>query len=170
MIDTLTIGRASRVYGQRPQRRSRCVSSRRVIHRAAEVPPPIIDEFLGDMAVRMSRTPEARACIGLSFTFVSRDVDVMPARYEVRRGGVVAVQRGGERPSTFTFVSDADTFDSVLRGRTSALVALVARRIHLDGSFSRVRALLRMLPAVQNAYEATREDMIAQYRQYEFAF
>jgi heme/copper-type cytochrome/quinol oxidase subunit 2 len=63
--------------------------------------------------------------------FISSDVDVAPARYEVRSGGIV----------------------------------------ELNGSFSRFRTLLRMLPAVQQAYCATRSHMIEQHaRRYEFAF
>lgn len=144
---------------------------RPVIHCAAEVPPALIEGFICEMATRLSRTPEARACVGLSFAFVSCDVAVAPALYEVRSGGVVAVRRGTGRPATFTFVSDANTFDSVLRGRSSALVALLRRRVHLEGSLSRLRQLLRLLPAVQQAYGATREHMIEQHgRRFEFAF
>lgn len=150
---------------------SRRAVRRRVIRSAAEVPPVLIDGFITEMACRLSRTPEARACIGLSFAFVSYDVDVMPAVYEVRTGGVVALRRGASLPATFTFVSDANTFDSVLRGRSSAAVALLRRHIHLDGSLTRLHQLLRMLPAVQQAYAATREQMIEQYGgRYEFAF
>lgn len=149
----------------------RSAARRRVIRSAAEVPPALIDGFIGEMAARLSRTPEARECVGLSFAFVSYDVDVMRAVYEVRRGGVVALRRGASLPATFTFVSDAGTFDGVLRGQRSAVVALLRRHVHLDGSLTRLRQLLRMLPAVQQAYLATREHMIEQYRRrYEFAF
>lgn len=142
-----------------------------VIRSAAQVPPPLVDAFIGEMARRMSGTPEARACVGLSFTFVSRDVDVLPARYEIRRGGVVGVCRGESLPATFTFVSEADIFDGVLRGRESALLALVRRHIRLDGSFGRIRGLLRMMPAVQHAYTETRDSMTRRYRgNYDFAF
>ncbi|MGH7686821.1 MAG: hypothetical protein ACREN2_08400 [Candidatus Dormibacteria bacterium] len=142
-----------------------------VIRSAAEVPPPLVDAFIAEMARRMSGTPEARACVGLSFTFISRDVDVLPARYEVRRNGTVAVRRGESLPATFTLVSDAGTFDGVLRGRESALVALLRRHIRLDGSFRRLRCLLRMMPAVQDAYAATREGMAVRHRaRYDFAF
>ncbi|HEX6537935.1 MAG TPA: hypothetical protein VF155_01985 [Candidatus Dormibacteraeota bacterium] len=142
-----------------------------VIRSAADVPPPLVDAFIRDMARRMSGTPEARACVGLSFTFISSDVAVRPARYEVGRDGVIAVRRGDRLPATFTFVSDANTFDSVLRGRESALLALLRRHIRLDGSFHRIRCLLRMMPAVQDAYAATRDGMCVRYRTtYDFAF
>lgn len=143
----------------------------RVLRSAADVPPPLIDVFLAEMARRLSHTPEARACVGLSLAFVTSDVAVRPARYEVRSGGVVAMGRDIGLPSTFTFQSDAETFDNVLRGRQSALVALLRRHIRFDGSFTRVRTLLCMLPALQCAYAATRSQVIARNRQrYVFAF
>jgi hypothetical protein len=154
-------------------RRASTAPSRRrpVIRSASEVPAPLIDAFIGEMAVRLSRTSEARACAGLSFAFVSYDVDVMPARYEVRRDGVVSVRRGASLPATFTFISSADTFDSILRGKRSALLALLQRHVHLDGSLTRLRQILRMMPAVQEAYEATREHMIEEHGcRYDFAF
>lgn len=162
------MGRCARwEHGQR----SRRPLPPQVLHRAAEVPPAVIDVFLVEMAERLSRTPEARACVGLSFAFITSDVAVRPARYEVRSGGIVAVSRAAGRPATFTFLADAETFDNVLRGRRSALLALLQRHIRCDGSFSRIRALLCMLPALQQAYAATRSQVIARNRQrYVFAF
>ncbi|HEX6537844.1 MAG TPA: hypothetical protein VF155_01520 [Candidatus Dormibacteraeota bacterium] len=161
-----------------PQRRTatppRCAQRAarpRVLHSAAEVPVPLLEDFIADMAVRLSRTPEARSCVGLSFTFVTSDVDMPPARYEVSEGGLVAVRHSGSVPSTFTLVSKAETFDGVLRGTQSATAALLRRSIRVDGSLSRILALLRMLPALQQAYAATREQMVARYSgRYRFAF
>lgn len=142
-----------------------------LIRSAAELPPEVIDAFVREMARRMSRTSEARACAGLSFTFISSDVDVPPARYDVDSDGVVRVRRGGELPATFTFAADAQTFDNVLRGRSSAMVALLRRHIRLHGSFRRVSALLRMMPAVYDAYAQARERMVERYGElYDFAF
>lgn len=174
-VQTLTRGTETAVRHPARTRsdRRRPVHHKRpcVLRSAAEVPPPVIDVFLTEMAERLSHTPEARACVGLSFTFVTSDVPVSPARYEVRRGGAIAMRRDARVPSTFTFLSDAETFDNVLRGRQSALVALLQRHIRFDGSFIRIRALLRMLPALQEAYGATRMQMIARNRQrYVFAF
>lgn len=156
-----------RAAARRPSQRTRPI----VIHSAAEVPVPLIDDFIDEMAAHLSRTREARACSGLTFTFISSDVAVAPARYEVSRSGVVRVQRGTSLPSTFTFLADAETFDSVLRGRRSVLLALLQRRIRLEGSFSRLRTLLRLMPAVQAAYVASRAHMTLQHSgRYEFAF
>ena len=142
-----------------------------VIRNAADVPQVVVDAFTDDIARRLSGTPEARACVGLSFTFISRDARVLPVRYEVGPGGVVRARSGEHLPATFTFVADATTFDSVLRGRQSVLLALLQRHIRLDGSFLRVRALLAMMPAVQDAYAATRARMCILYRsRYSFAF
>jgi hypothetical protein len=142
-----------------------------LVRSAAELPPQVIDAFIREMARRMSGTPEARACAGLSFTFISCDVDVPPARYDVGRDGVVRVRRGDELPATFTFAADAQTFDDVLRGRSSAMVALLRRHIRLNGSLRRVSALLRMMPAVYLAYAQARERMVARYDgRYDFAF
>jgi hypothetical protein len=146
-------------------------TGRRVLRSAAEMPSPLIDFCITEMAQRLSRTPEARACAGLSFTFISRDVAVAPARYQVCSDGAVEVCRGKSLAATFTFLADADTFDSVLRGRESALLAILQRRVHMEGSLTRFRSLLRMLPAVQEAYCATRLHMIEQHaRRYVFAF
>lgn len=143
----------------------------RVLHSAAEVPVPLLEDFIAEMAARLSRTPEARSCVGLSFTFITSDVAMPPARYEVGQGGLVAVRRSGSVPSTFTLVSKAETFDGVLRGRQSATAALLRHSIRVDGSLSRILALLRMLPALQQAYAATREQMMVRYsRRYSFAF
>ena len=142
-----------------------------LIQSAAELPAQVTDAFIREMARLMSHTPEARACAGLSFTFISCDVDMPPARYDVDADGVVRVRRGRELPATFTFAADAQTFDDVLRGRSSAMVALLRRHIRLDGSFRRVSALLRMMPAVYAAYAQARERMVARYGElYDFAF
>lgn len=142
-----------------------------VIRSAAELPPPVIDAFITEMATHMSRTPEARSCVGLSFTFISSDVDVPPARYEVGRGGVIHVRRGDRIASTFTFAADADTFDSVLRGSSSAIAALLRRDMRASGSLRRISSLLRMMPALHLAYAQSRERLDARYRsRYRFAF
>lgn len=142
-----------------------------LIRSAAELPPQVVDAFVREMARRMSRTPEARACIGLSFTFISCDVDLPAARYEVDSDGVVHVHRGRQLPATFTFAADAQTFDNVLRGRTSAMAALLRRNIRLQGSWRRVTSLLRLMPAVYVAYAQAREQMVARYgERYDFAF
>lgn len=160
-----------RVQPERCEPARRAGSRRRVLRSAAEMPVPLIDACISEMADRLSRTPEAHACVGLSLAFVSSDVAVAPARYEVHEDGTVDVRRGCSLPSTFTFIAGANTFDSILRGQQSALLALLQGHVHMDGSLTRFRTLLRMLPAVQHAYCATRNHMIEQHaRRYEFAF
>lgn len=156
---------------ERLRRHGACAHGVVLIHSAAELPPQVSDAFIREMARLMSRTPEARACAGLSFAFIARDVDVPAARYEVESDGLVRVRRGRELPATFTFAADAQTFDNVLRGRSNAMVALLRRHIRLDGSFRHVSALLRMMPAVYAAYAQARERMVARYgERYDFAF
>lgn len=148
-----------------------CAHRAVLIQSAAELPPQVSDAFIREMARLMSHTPEARACAGLSFAFIASDLDAPPARYAVDTDGFVRVRRGRALPATFTFAADAQTFDNVLRGRSSAMVALLRRHVRLEGSFRHVSALLRMMPAVYAAYAQARERMVARYGElYDFAF
>ena len=144
---------------------------RRVLRRAAEVPSALVDEMVEDMAVRMDRSPEARRCTGLSFSFAVTDRRLATARYEVGTAGEVSLTRDDPSPSTFSFAAETDVFDAVLRGHQSALGALLRGRIRLHGSFSHVRAILRMMPAVTRSYVAARTALIERYnRRYDFRF
>jgi hypothetical protein len=147
-------------------------ASRRIILASAtELPVELIDEVIEEMAVRMSGSAEARNCDGLSFTFTVSDHSVAPARYAVGRGGRVGLTRADPAPASFHFSGPADVFDTVLRGRQNALAALLRRRIHLSGSLSHVRQLLRMMPSVHRAYEDARQGMIDRHTdRYEFRF
>jgi putative sterol carrier protein len=143
----------------------------RVLRRAAEVPASLIDEVVEDMAVRMDRSPEARQCAGLSFSFAVTDRRLAAARYEIGGTGRVTVTRDDPSPSTFRFAAESDIFDAVLRGHENALGALLRRRIRLHGSFSHLRSLLRMMPSVTRSYVAARQALIERYAgRYEFRF
>ena len=144
---------------------------RRVLHSAADVPTALVEEIVDDMAVRMSRTPEARACIGLSFTYVLEGRRLPRYRYVIGAEGAVALSRDDPSASTFTFSSDSDTFDAVLRGQSNALKALLTGRVRLHGSLWHVRQLLRMMPAVERAYSLSREAMLRRHEdRYDFRF
>ncbi|HET9052429.1 MAG TPA: hypothetical protein VFO60_12065 [Candidatus Dormibacteraeota bacterium] len=133
---------------------------RRVLRTAAEVPVALVEEIADDMAVRLSGTVEARSCAGLSFSYVVSDRRVPRYRYAVGEGGGVTLTRRDSAPSTFVFTATVGTFDDVLRGRASALVCLLTGRVHLTGSFLRIRSLLRLMPAVERAYVAARRSVI----------
>lgn len=144
---------------------------RRVLHGASEVPVPLVEELVEDMAVRMAGTDEARKCAGLSFTYVLEGRRLPRYRYAVGDGGRVSLTRDDASSSTFTFVGDVDTFDSVLRGQTNALKALLTGRVRLHGSLWHIRGLLRMMPAVERAYTQARAAMFERHQdRYDFRF
>ena len=144
---------------------------RRVLRRAGEVPVALVDEIIEQMASAMSGTDEARHCEGLSFAFQIGDRAVPRFRYAVARGGRVTLARGSREDSTFTFTAAADTFDDILRGRSNALRALLSGRVRLHGSLWHIRGLLRMMPAVERAYVASREEMMDRHAdRYDFRF
>jgi hypothetical protein len=145
---------------------------RRVILASAlEMPVELVDEVIEEMAERMSGSEEARRCDGLSFTFTVSDHPVAPARYAVGRAGRVRLTRDDPTPASFHFTGPAATFDSVLRGQSNALAALLRRRIHLSGSLSHVRQLLRLMPTVHRAYEEARQGMMERHSErYDFRF
>lgn len=157
--------------GARHTRRMTAPPRPRILRRAVEVPEALVDEMLLDMAKRMTATPEARRCDGLSFTFAVSDRSIPTSRYSVGARGRVSLTRGDDRVSTFTFTGETDTFDAVLRGMESAIAALIRRRIRLHGSFSHVRSLLRMMPAVTRAYNDARAALIERHQErYDFRF
>lgn len=142
-----------------------------MVRSATEMPAELVDEIIEEMATRMSGTAEARSCDGLSFAFVVSDHPVVPARYAVGRGGRVRLTRDDPTPASFRFTGPADAFDAVLRGRSNPLGAILHRRIHLSGSLGHVRQLLRMMPAVHRAYEASRQGLMERYADaYDFRF
>jgi hypothetical protein len=150
---------------------SELAGRRRVLPSAAEVPASLVDEIIDDMAVRMSGSAEARRCQGLSFTFEISDIDIRPARYAVASRGAVRLTRSRTAASTFSFTGPADAFDGILRGRQSALSAILGRRVRLRGSLLHLRQILRMLPAVHRAYNDARDALIERYRDhYDFRF
>ena len=139
---------------------------------ATEIPADMVDEVIEEMAERLDGSPEARSCDGLSFAFTILDHSVLPARYAVTRRGRVVLTRDDPSPASFHFAGPADAFDTVLRGRQSPLGAVLRRRIHLrSGSLSHFRQLLRMMPAVNRAYEDSRTGLIERYAElYDFRF
>jgi putative sterol carrier protein len=144
---------------------------RRVLRSAAEVPVALVEEIVDDMAARMSGTPEARACVGLSFTYVLEGRRLPRYRYEIGADGAVSLTRDDASASTFTFSGDSDTFDSVLRGQSNALKALLTGHVRLHGSLWHVRGLLRMMPAVERAYSLSRDAMVRRHEdRYDFRF
>lgn len=144
---------------------------RTVIRSATEMPPELIDEVIEAMAERMTGSVEARTCAGLSFTFAVSDLDLLPARYAIARGGRVRLTRDDPSEASFTFTGPADVFDSVLLGRQNALAALLRRRIHLQGSLSHFRQLMRMMPSVHRAYAESRQDLMDRHAEvYDFRF
>ena len=156
------------MYSQRPMEARR---RRRVLHGASEVPVPLIEELVEDMAVRMEATDEARQCAGLSFTYVLEGRRVPRFRYAVAEGGHVLLTRDDASTSTFTFTGDVDTFDAVLRGQANALKALLTGRVRLHGSLWHIRGLLRMMPAVERAYTQARAAMVERHQdRYDFRF
>jgi hypothetical protein len=141
------------------------------IRSAGDLPAVLIDEVIVEMADRMSGTPEARRCAGLSFTFIVTEHTVAPARYGVSRGGRVRLTRNGSAPASFHFKGPADIFDSVLRAHQSALWALLRGRIHMRGSLPHIRQLLRMMPSVERAYAESRRGLIERHASdYEIRF
>ena len=144
---------------------------RRVLRSASEVPAALVDEIIDDMAARMSGSPEARNCEGLSFSFEIEDLGVRPARYAVGGRGLVRLSRGGRAASTFSFTGPAEAFDRILRGQQNALTAILGRRIRLRGSLLHLRQITRMLPAVHRAYNDARDALIERNRDgYDFRF
>lgn len=138
---------------------------------ASQVPPAMVDEIIVDMAARMSGSAEARSCEGLSFTFEIDDVRVRPARYSIGARGVVRLSRGAGVSATFRFTGPAASFDGILRGHSSALAAILGRRIRLHGSLLQLRRILRMLPAVHRAYNQARDALIDRHGdRYDFRF
>lgn len=144
---------------------------RRVLRSAEEVPAALIEEIVDDMAARMSGTPEARACVGMSFTYALEGRRLPRFRYAIGADGAVSLTRDDDAPSTFTFSADSDTFDAVLRGQSNALKALLTGRVRLHGSLWHLRQLLRMMPAVERAYTLSREAMLRRHEdRYDFRF
>ena len=144
---------------------------RRVLRSAADVPVTVVEEIADDMAVRLDGTAEARTCAGLSFAYVVSDRRVPRYRYDVGDGGSVTLTRRDAAPATFVFTATVGTFDDVLRGRANALLALVTGRVRLQGSFLRIRGLLRMMPAVERCYVAARDAAIERHAdRYDFRF
>jgi putative sterol carrier protein len=144
---------------------------RRVLRSATEVPVPLVEELVADMAVRMDGTDEARQCAGLSFTYVLEGRSMPRFRYAVGDGGQVLLTRDDAASSTFTFAGDVDTFDAVLRGQANALKALLTGRVRLHGSLWHIRGLLRMMPVVERAYTQARAAMVERHLDsYDFRF
>jgi putative sterol carrier protein len=144
---------------------------RRILRTAADVPKTLVEEIVDDMAARMDGSDEARDCAGLSFTYVVKDRKLPTYRYIVGPGGRITLVRDDPQSSTFTFVGDQITFDAVLRGQLNALKALLTGRVRLNGSLWHIRALLRMMPAVERAYTQSRDDMIRRHQElYDFRF
>ena len=142
-----------------------------VLHTAADVPPALVDELIGDMRARMSLSPEARRCEGLRFAFELTDVDVAPALYSVGKGGRVTLRRGDTEGATFSFRAGAQAFDDVLQGRGNGFGALMSRHISMRGSLLHIRGILRMLPAVTRAWTEARTALIERHSdRYEFRF
>lgn len=129
----------------------------------SQVPAALVDEVVVDMSVRMAGGPEARRCSGLSFAFEITDRPVRVARYAVGEDGAVSLTRVATEPATFHFKSDARTLDETLLGRSSAIGAIVARRIAMRGSMFRIRGILRMMPAVNRAYAEARQAMMQRH-------
>jgi len=147
------------------------VTRRRVLRAAGDVPVEFIDEVVERMASSMSGGAEARRCDGLSFAFEIIDRPVARLRYGVADGGVVTLSRDSEEGSTFTFEGDAETLDDVLRGTRNALTAILGGGIRMHGSLWHIRGLLRMMPAVERAYVAAREEMIERHSdRFDFRF
>lgn len=136
-----------------------------------DLPAALIDEVIEAMAALMSGTPEAQGCDGLSFAFTVTDHSVLPARYQVSRRGRVQLTRDDPGPASFHFSGTVAVFDAVLSGQSNPLAALLRRRIHLQGSLSHVRQLLRMMPSVHRAYGEARADMLERWSdRYDFRF
>ena len=125
-----------------------------------DLPVELVDEVIEAMATLMTGSPEAQSCDGLSFSFTVTDHPVHPARYQVLRRGRIRLTRDDPAPASFHFSATLEAFDTVLSGRSNALAALLRRRIHLQGSLSHVRQLLRMMPSVHRAYDEARSDML----------
>jgi putative sterol carrier protein len=145
--------------------------SRKVLTSAAEVPVPLVDEVIVDMASRMEGTEESRRCAGLSFAFEILDLPLKPARYAVGEAGSIILTRSITDGATFIFRAHSEVFDEVLRGHASALGAILSRRIHMHGSLLHVRGLMRMMPAVNRAYADARDSLVDRHRhRYDFRF
>ena len=141
------------------------------MHSATDLPAELVDEVIAEMATRMSGSPEARSCVGLSFTFTVTDHSVRPAHYAIGRGGRVVLTRDDASEASFHFSGRAEVFDTVLRGHQNALAAVLRRRIHLSGSLSHLRQLLRMMPSVHRAYEDSRQALMERHAsRYDFRF
>lgn len=138
---------------------------------ATDLPVELVDEVIEEMAARMSGSAEARSCTGLSFAFTVTDHPVLPARYAVGQRGRVTLTRDDDTPATFHFESTAETFDMVLSGQQNALVAVLRRRIRLQGSLPHIRELMRMLPSVHRAYSQARLGLAERHAErYDFRF